>query len=227
MGTVRKGKERDKIGSRERDTGSRTPRSRQQGAREIGANGQRAGEGGLSLVHGLTGVPKEGIGLVARCSPASHPASHRTISATTIPCGGDCVTTPTSVPGSAIASTRTAAPVGQCDDVGGAGREGRRAQEGMGQDSGRRQEAAGEGSKGHGRSRQGGRGVDGGTGQAAGREGAGSGGAAASLGGSSEQDGEGGEGGTGRQAARGNLGARGSPPTTAIQSAGSPAGAGG
>ena len=78
----------------------------------------------------------------------------------------------------------------------------------LGEDRGRREEAAGEGNKGHGRSGQGGRGVDGGTRQVAGRGGAGSGGAAARVGASSEKAGEGGEGGTGRQAAQVERGGR-------------------
>ena len=167
----------------------RTPRSRQQGARESGASGQRAGEGGWPWVHGVTGISREGIGLVGRCCPASHAASDPTISATTLPCGGDGVPTPSSIPGRAIASARAAAPAGRWDNVGGAGREGRRAQKDMGEDRGRRKEAAGEGSKGHGRSGQGGGGVDGGTRHAVGMRGAGSRGAAASVGGSSEKAG--------------------------------------
>ena len=101
-----------------------TPQSRQQGARASRAKGQRAGGGGSPWVHGLTGVPSEGIGMVGRCSPASHPASHPAISSTTLPCNGDDVPTPTSVPGRAVASTHTAAPPGRWDDVGGAGGKG-------------------------------------------------------------------------------------------------------
>ena len=108
---------------------------------------------------------------MGRCSPASHPASHPTISATTLRADGDGVPSPTSVPGRAIASTRTAAPAGRWDDVGGSWRGGRRAQEGMGEDRGRREELAGVGSKHHGRGGQAGGGVDRGTGQAGGRGG--------------------------------------------------------
>ena len=71
--------------------------------------------------------------MVGRCSPASHPTSHLTIPTTTLPCDGDDVPTPTGVPGRAVAGTRTAAPAGWWGDVGGAGREGRKAQEGMGE----------------------------------------------------------------------------------------------
>ena len=139
--------------------------------------------------------PREAVGLVGRCNPASFPASHPIISATTSSCDGDGVTTPTSVPGRAIASAGTAAPAGRWDGVGGAGREGGRAQAGMGRDIGRKEGAAGEGGKGHGRSGQGGRGVDRGTRQAMGKGGAGSGGAAASVGGSLDKAGEAREGG--------------------------------
>ena len=129
--------------------------------------------------------------MVGRCLPASHPASHPTISTTTLPCDGDDVPTPTVVPGRAVAGTRTAAPAGRWDDVRGAGREGRRAQEGMREDRGRREQAAGERGKGHGRGGQGGGGEDGGARQAARRGGAGSGGAAAGVGGPWEKAGEG------------------------------------
>ena len=164
--------------------------------------------------------------MVGRGHPASHPASHPTISTTTLPCDLDDVPTPTGVPGPAVAGTRTAAPAGRWDDVGGTWREGRRAQEGMGEDRGRREEAAGERGKGHWRGGQGGGGEDVGARQAARREGAGSGGAAAGVGGPSEKAPEGGKGGTGRRTARGGEGARGSPPTDAVQATGYPAGAG-
>ena len=167
---------------------------------------------------------KERIGMLGRGRPASHPASHPTISTTTLPCDRDDVPTPTGVPGLAVAGTRTAAPAGRWDDVGGAGREGRRAQEGMGEDRGRREEAAGEGGKGHGSSGQGGGAEVGGARQAARRGGAGSGVAAAGVGGPLEKAGEGGEGGTGTQTTRGGRGAGGSPPTDAIQATGYPAG---
>ena len=98
--------------------------------------------------------------MVGRCSFASHPASHPAISTTTLPCDWEDVPTPTSVSGRAVASTRTAAHACQSDDVVGAGREGKRAQEGMEEDKGRGEEAAGEGGKGHRRGRQGGGGVD-------------------------------------------------------------------
>ena len=114
--------------------------------------------------------------MVGRCSPASHPASYPTIPTATLACDGDDVPTPTGVPGRAGAGTCTAAPAGRWDDVGGAGREGRRVQEGMGEDRRSREEPAGERGKGHGRGGQGGGGEDGGDRQAARRGGAGSGG---------------------------------------------------
>ena len=151
--------------------------------------------------------------MVGRCSPASNPASRPAIPTATLPCNGDGLPTPTSVPGRAVASTRTAAPAGGWDDVRDTERAEGRAQEGMGEDRGRTEEAAGEGGKGHGRGEQGGRGVDGRARRAARRGGAGSGGAAASVGQSLEKAGEGGEGGTGRRAARDWRGAGGLPPT--------------
>ena len=137
-----------------------TPRSRQQGARGSRAKGQRAEEGAWPWTHGLIGVPREGIGMTGRCSLARHPSSHPAISTTTLPCDADDVPTPASVPGPADASTRTTAPSGRWDGVGSAGREGRRAQEGMGEDRGKGEEAVGEGGKGHGRGGQDGGAVD-------------------------------------------------------------------
>ena len=198
VGTVRKRKDWDKKGSRGRDTGRRDSRSGQQGARGSGAKRQRAREGAWPWVHGLPGVPGEGIGMVGRCSPASHPTSQPTIPTATLPSDGDDVTTPAGVPGHAGTGTRAAAPAGRCDNVGGAGREGRRAQQGMGEDRGSREEPQWERGQGHGWGGQGGGGEDGGDRQAAGRGGTGSGGAAVGVSGPSEKAGEGGECGTGR-----------------------------
>ena len=156
----------------------RTPESRQQGARESRANGQRAGECRWPWVHGVTGIPREGIGMVGRCRPACHP----TVSATTLPCGRDGVPTPTGVPGCAAAGARTAAPAGPLGSVASTGREGRGAQEGMGEDRGGREEAGGEESTDRVRSGQGGGGMDGGARHATGRGGAGSRGAAEGVG---------------------------------------------
>ena len=141
----------------------------------------------------------EGIEMVKRCSPASHPTSHPTIPTATLPGDGDDVPTSPGVPGHTGKGTRAAVPAGQLDDVWGSGRERRRAQEGMGEDRGSREEPEGEEGQGHGWRRQGGGGEDGGDRQAAGRGGAGSGGAALGVGGLSEKAGEGGEGGTGRR----------------------------
>ena len=82
--------------------------------------------------------------MMGRCSPASYPTSHPTIPTATLPSHGDDVPAPAGVPGHAGTGTRAAAPAGQWDDVGGAGREGRRAQEGMGEDRGGREEPEGE-----------------------------------------------------------------------------------
>ena len=119
-----------------------TPRSRRQGTRGDGATRQRAGEGEWPWVHGLAGVPREGIGLVGRCSPASRPTNRSTIPAATIPGEGDDVPTPAGVPGHAATGTRAAAPAGRWDSVGGAGREGRRAQKGEAKRSLREREAS-------------------------------------------------------------------------------------
>ena len=94
--------------------------------------------------------------MVGRCSPASHPTSHPTIPTASLPCDGDDVPTPTSIPGRAGTGTRAAAPAGRWDDVGGAGREGRRAREGTGEDGGSREEPEGERGQGHGWGGQGG-----------------------------------------------------------------------
>ena len=119
-------------GKRTRD--GRTPGSRQQGARGSRASGQRAGEGKWPLVHGVTGIPRQEIGMVGRCRPTCHP----TVSATTLPCGRDGVPTPTGVPGCAAAGARAAAPAGRWGGLGSTGREGRGAQEGIGEDRGGR-----------------------------------------------------------------------------------------
>ena len=81
------------------------------------------------MVHGLAGVPREGIGMVGRCSPASRPTKCPTIPAATIPGNGDGVPAPAGVPGHAATGAHAAAPAGQWNSVGGAGREGRRVQE--------------------------------------------------------------------------------------------------
>ena len=106
------------------------------------------------------GGPREGIGMVGRCSPASVPSSNPTIPNATLACDGDDVPTPAGVPGRAGTGTRAAAPAGRWDNVEGAGREGRGAQEGMGQDRVSREEPEGERCKGHGWGGQGGGGED-------------------------------------------------------------------
>ena len=88
--------------------------------------------------------------MVGRCSPASRPFNRPTIPAATIPGDGDGVPTPAGVPGHAATGTYAAAPAGRWDSVGGAGREGRRAQEGVGEVRGRREEPQGEGGRGQG-----------------------------------------------------------------------------
>ena len=88
--------------------------------------------------------------MVGRCSPASRPTNRPIIPAATIPGDGDGVPTPASVPGHAATGTRAAAPAGRWDGVGGAGREAGRAQEGVGEVRGSREEPEGEGGQGHG-----------------------------------------------------------------------------
>ena len=127
-----------------------TPRSRQQGTRGDGATRQGAGEGEWPWVHGLAGVPREGIGIVGRCSPASSPTNRPTIPAAAIPGNGDGVPAPAGVPGHAATGAHAAAPAGRWDSVGGARREWRRAQEGVGDVGGGREEPAGEGGQGQG-----------------------------------------------------------------------------
>ena len=78
-----------------------TPRSRRQGTRGDGETRQGAGEGGWPWVHGLAGVPRDGIRMVGRCSPASRPTNHPTIPAAAIPGDGDDVPAPAGVPGHA------------------------------------------------------------------------------------------------------------------------------
>ena len=98
-----------------------------------GATRQGAGEGGWPWVHGLAGVPRDGIGMVGRCSPASRPTNCPTIPAAAIPGDGDDVPAPAGVPGHAATGAHAAAPAGRWDSVGNAGREGREAQEGVGE----------------------------------------------------------------------------------------------
>ena len=167
------------------------PRSRWQGTRGGGAKRQRAGEGERPWVHGLTGVPREVIGMPGRCSPASRPTHRPTIPTTTLPGDGNGVPTPAGVPGHAATGTRASAPAGRWDSVGSAGREGRRAQEGMGEVRGSREEPVGEGGQGHGWGGQGGGGGDGRDRQGTGRGSTGSGGAAEGVDGPSEKAGEG------------------------------------
>ena len=127
-----------------------TPRSRRQGTRGNGATRQKAGEGGWQWLHGLAGVPGEGIGMVGSRSPASRPSNCPIIPAATIPGDGDGVPAPAGVPGPAATGTRAAALAGRWDSVGGAGREGRRAQEGVGEVRGGGEEPEGEGDQGQG-----------------------------------------------------------------------------
>ena len=163
------------------------PRSRRQGTRGDGGTRQRAGEGEWPWVRGLSGVPREGIGMVGRCSPASRPTNRHTVPAAAIPGDEDGVPAPAGVPGHAATGAHAAAPAGWWYSVGGAGREGRRAQEGMGEVRGGREEPAGEGGQDQG---WGGRGEgeeDGRDRQGAGRGSTGSGGATDGLGGPSEK----------------------------------------
>ena len=88
--------------------------------------------------------------MVGRCSPASRPTNRPTIPAAAIPGDGDGVPAPGSVPGHAATGAHAAAPAGRWNSVGGARREGRRAQEGAGEVRGGREEPAGEGGKGQG-----------------------------------------------------------------------------
>ena len=127
-----------------------TPQSRRQETRGDEATRQGAREGGWPWVHGLAGVPTDGIGMVGRCSPASRPTNHPSIPAAAIPGDGDDVPAPAGVPGHAATGAHAAAPAGQLDSVGSAGREGRRAQEGVGGGSRGREEHAGEGGQGQG-----------------------------------------------------------------------------
>ena len=101
------------------------------GRRGDGATRQGAGEGGWPWVHGLAGVPRDGIGMVGRCSPASRPTNCPTIPAAAIPGDGDDVPAPAVVPGHAATGTHAAATEGRWDSVGSAGREGRGAKEGV------------------------------------------------------------------------------------------------
>ena len=98
--------------------------------------------------------------MVGRCSPASCPINRPTIPTTALPGDGDDVFTPAGVPGHAATGTRATAPAGRWDSVGGAGREGRRAQGGMGEVRGSSEEPEGEGGQGHGWGGQGGGGED-------------------------------------------------------------------
>ena len=122
-----------------------TPRSGRQGTWGDGATMQGAGEGGWPLIHGLAGVPRDGIGMVGRCSPASRPIHRPTIPAAAIPGDGDDVPAPADVPGHAATGAHAAAPAGRWDSVGSAGREGRGAQEGVGGVRGGGEEPAGVG----------------------------------------------------------------------------------
>ena len=88
--------------------------------------------------------------LVGKCSPASRPTNCPTIPAAAIPGDRDGVPASASVPGHAATGTHAAAPAGRWDSPGGAGREGRRAQEGVEEVRGGREEPAGEGGQGQG-----------------------------------------------------------------------------
>ena len=67
-----------------------------------------------------------------------------------IPGDGDDVPAPAGVPGHAATGAHAEAPAGPWDSVGGAGREGRKAREGVGEVRGGREEPAGEGGQGQG-----------------------------------------------------------------------------
>ena len=82
--------------------------------------GKEAGEGEWPWVRGLAGVPREWIGMVERCSPASRPTNRPTIPAAAIPGDGDGVPAPAGVPGHAATGAHAAAPAGRWDSVGGA-----------------------------------------------------------------------------------------------------------
>ena len=120
------------------------------GGQGRGAMGRQGKEQGKGSGLGLAGVSRDGIGMVGRCNPASRPTTRPTISAATIPGDGDDVPAPAGVPGHAARGANAAAPAGRWDSVGGAGREGRRAQEGVGEVRGGREEPAGEGGQGQG-----------------------------------------------------------------------------
>ena len=113
------------------------------GGKGRGATRQGAGEGGWPLVDGLASVPRGGIGMVGRCSPASRPTNRPTIPAAAIPGDGDDVPAPADVTGHAATGAHATAPAGRWDSVGSAGREERGAQEGVGEVRGGREEPAG------------------------------------------------------------------------------------
>ena len=90
----------------------------------------------LPWVHGLTSVPRDGIGMVGRCSPASRPTNRPTIPAAAIPGDGDDVPAPAGVPGHAATGAHAAAPAGRWGARGaqeGKGEEHRRAWERLGE----------------------------------------------------------------------------------------------
>ena len=79
----------------------------------VGQQGKGQGKGGWPWVHGLAGIPRDGIGMVGRCSPASHPTNRPTIPAAAIPGDGDDVPAPAGVPGHAATGAHAAAPAGR------------------------------------------------------------------------------------------------------------------
>ena len=83
--------------------------------------------------------------MVGRCSPASRPTSGPTVPAAAIPGDGDDVPAPADVPRHAATGAHATTPTGRWDSVGSAGREGRGAQEGVGEVRRGREEPAGEG----------------------------------------------------------------------------------
>ena len=85
--------------------------------------------------------------MVGRCSPASRPTSLPTIPAAAIPGDGDDVPAPAGVTGHAARGAHAAAPARRSDSVGRAGRERRRAQEGVGEVRGGREKPAGDGGR--------------------------------------------------------------------------------
>ena len=123
------------------------------GAGQQGLQGKGQGRAGL---HGVGGKGRGAMGRQGKgqgkgsCSPASRPTNRPTIPVAAIAGDGDDVPAPAGVTGHAATGAHAGAPAGRWDSVGGAGREGRRAQECVGEIRGGREEPAGEGGQGQG-----------------------------------------------------------------------------